>query len=179
MPNQKSYQQLFQRERRRGDLVFAVIFMAFSIFLLSQIGTETAWGRKTKLVAQPYFWPIVSLSGMTFFAVLHFLGSILSPRIPGRLQELGFWLRALEYVAWFLVYVWLVPVMGYLPATLIFMPLLAFRMGYRDKKMLLTAAGIGFAIVLLFKSFLAVKIPAGEWYEYLPDFMRSFMMINF
>lgn len=175
----KSYQQLFQRERRKGDLVFAVIFMAFSIFLLSQIGNETHWGRKAKLVAQPYFWPIVSLAGMVFFAVLHFLGSILSPRIPGRLQEIGFWLRALEYVAWFLVYVWLVPVIGYLPATLVFMPLLAFRMGYRDKKMLLTAAGIGFAIVLLFKTFLAVKIPAGEWYEYLPDAIRSFMMLNF
>ena len=175
----KSYQQLFQRERRKGDLVFAVLFMAFSIFLLSQIGTETHWGRKTKLVAQPYFWPIVSLIGMTFFAVLHFLGSILSPRIPGRLQEIGFWLRALEYVAWFLVYVWVVPIVGYLPTTLVFMPLLAFRMGYRDKKILWIAAGIGFAIVTLFKAFLSVKIPDGALYEYLPDFMRSFMMINF
>lgn len=179
MPQQKTFQQLFQRERRCGDLVFAILFLLFSVFLLSQIGEQTQWVKKGKLFSQPSFWPAVGLIGMTFFGAMHLVGSLLSPRIMGRFQEVSFWLRSLEYAAWFLVYVWMVPYIGYLMATLILMPLLAFRAGYRDKKMLLIAAVIGFLIVLIFKSFLSVKIPGGMIYEYLPDALRSFMLINF
>ncbi|MEZ5478349.1 MAG: hypothetical protein R3E95_12975 [Thiolinea sp.] len=85
----------------------------------------------------------------------------------------------MEYALWFLLYVWVVPIIGYLPATLLFMPLLALRAGYRDKRQLLSMVAIGFVIVLLFKSFLAVKIPGGAIYEYLPDGLRSFMLLNF
>ena len=179
MPQHTTFQHLFQRERRRGDLVFAIVFMAFSIFLLSQIGNETAWVKSSKWFKQPALWSAISLGLMVFFAVLHFLGSIMSARIVGRLQEVGFWLRSLEYAAWFLIYVWVVPIVGYLPTTLVFLPLLALRLGYRSKRMLLIAMAIGFAIVLLFKTFLAVKIPGGELYEHLPKSVRSFMLINF
>lgn len=175
----KTYQELFKRDRRCGDLVFAVIFLLFSVFLLSQLGEETQWIKKSKLFAQPAFWPAVSVIGMTVFGAFHLLGSVLSPRIYGRLQEVTFWLRSLEYAGWFLVYVRAVPIIGYLPATLIFLPLLAFRAGYRDKKTLLALAAVGFSVVVIFKSFLAVKIPGGAVYEYLPDFMRSFMLVNF
>jgi len=171
--------KLFKRDRRAGDLVFALFFLVFSIFLLANIENQTVWVKGTKLVSQPSFWPAISLGGMTLFAVFHLLGSVLSPRIYGRLKEVTFWLRSLEYVAWFLAYVWLVPIIGYLPATLIFMPLLVFRAGYREKKFLLLAVVIAFLIVVVFKSFLSVKIPGGMIYEYLPDAIRSFMLINF
>ena len=171
--------KLFKRDRRAGDLVFALLFLAFSIFLLANIESQTVWVKGTKLTSQPSFWPAISLGGMTLFAVFHLLGSLLSPRIEGRLKEVTFWLRSLEYVAWFLVYVWAVPMIGYLLATLIFMPLLTFRAGYREKKYWLLAALIGFLVVVVFKSFLAVKIPGGMIYEYLPDAIRSFMLINF
>ncbi len=175
----KTMQQLFKRERRSGDLIFALLFLAFAIFLLANIGNQTQWVKGTKLVSQPSFWPAISLAGMTLFGILHLIGSILSPRIYGRLKEIGFWLRSLEYVAWFLAYVWLVPIIGYLLATLIFMPLLVFRAGYREKRLLLLSMIIGLTIVVVFKSFLSVKIPGGMIYEYLPDAMRSFMLINF
>lgn len=179
MPQIKTMQQLFKRERRTGDLVFALLFLAFSVFLLANIGDQTKWVKGSKLVSQPSFWPAISLGGMTFFAVLHLMGSVMSPRIYGRLKEVGFWLRSLEYAAWFLAYVWVVPIIGYLPATLLFMPILVFRAGYREKKLLLLSVVIGFAIVVVFKSFLSVKIPGGAIYEYLPDALRSFMLINF
>lgn len=179
MARVKSMQALFKRDRRRGDLVFAVIFLIFSVYMLSQLGEQVQWSKRGKFFSQPGFWPAVSLIGMTFFALLHLIGSALSPRILGRLQEVGLWLRSLEYAAWFLAYVWLVPIIGYLPMTLIFMPLLAYRLGYRGKKVLLSAAFIGFLIVVVFKSFLEVKIPGAALYEYLPDFMRSFMLVNF
>jgi hypothetical protein len=35
------------------------------------------------------------------------------------------------------------------------------------------------SIVLVFKTFLEVKIPGGAIYEYLPDTLRTFMILNF
>lgn len=179
MPQSKSFVELFKRDRRPGDLVFAVVFLLFSLYLLSQLGEQTHWLKRSRLFAQPAFWPAVSLIGMSVFAVLHFTGSVCSPRILGRLREVGFWLRSVEYVVWFLVYVYLVPIIGYLLATLVFMPALMLRAGYRDKRMILASILTAFLIVVLFKSFLAVKIPGGAIYEYLPDSIRSFMLINF
>jgi|TARA_B110000467_G_C18235613_1_gene431375 hypothetical protein len=175
----KPMKTLFKRDRRTGDFVFAVIFLIFSILLLSQLDEQVHWSNQGKFIAQPGFWPAVSLTGMTIFAFFHLIGSALSQRIYGRLKEIGLWVRSLEYAAWFLLYVWLVPQVGYLPMTLIFMPLLVFRLGYRELKMFLLASFIGFLIVLVFKTFLKVKIPGGELYEYLPGSIRSFMILNF
>lgn len=172
-------QQMFQRYRRPGDIVFAAAFLAFSIFLLSQLGNQTSWKNGAKLAAQPSFWPAVSLGAMTFFAALHLLGSALSPRIDGRWKEIGFWMRALEYVLWFMVYVWMVPLIGYLLATILGATLLALRAGYRTRTMLLSAAVGGFLVVVIFKSFLQVKIPGGAIYELLPTAARSFMLTYF
>ncbi len=89
------------------------------------------------------------------------------------------WLRALEYLAWFMVYVWAVPIIGYLPATLIFMGALAVRAGYRNRRVILAALAMGLGIVLVFKTMLSVKIPGGLLYEYLPDALRSIAILNF
>jgi hypothetical protein len=37
----------------------------------------------------------------------------------------------------------------------------------------------GLFIVLIFKTFLEVKIPGGAIYEFLPNTLRSFMILNF
>ncbi len=175
----KTLQDMFKRYRRPGDIVFSVVFLLFSVFMLSQIGEQTVWKKGTKLFAQPSFWPAVSLGFMSLFAVFHLIGSAVSPRIEGRWVEVGLWLRSLEFVAWFLVYVAAVPVIGYLLATLLFAMLLAFRLGYRNLKWSIVAVLTGFAIVLLFKTFLQVKVPGGQIYEYLPDAWRSFMLVYF
>lgn len=165
------------RERRPGDLVFAVFFLLLALLLLSQLGEETKWVKRTRFFAQPAFWPSVSLAGMALFAILHFLGSLLSPKMPGRTPELLLWLRSIEYAAWFLAYVWAVPKLGYLGATLLFALALTWRVGYRDKRMFLAAAAMGASIVVIFKAFLQVRIPAGQWYEHLPDGIRNFMLL--
>lgn len=175
----KTLQDMFQRYRRPGDLVFAVAFLAFSIFLLSQLGEQTVWKKKVSLFSQPAFWPAVSLGLMMLFAVFHWLGSVVSPRIDGRWTEVVFWLKSLEYVVWFLVYVTLVPVLGYLLATVSFSIILAARLGFYSIKWIGISAATAFAIVLLFKTFLQVKVPGGMIYEYLPDALRSFMLTYF
>ena len=163
----------------RGQLIFALLFLALSILLISQLGDQTKWIKKTKFAAQPRLWPMIALTGMVFFTGLHLW------RLPRRrilqvdLQEAKRWLQVVEYCVWFIAYVWVVPNLGYLISTLIFLPALAYRAGYQNKKMMTYAACIGFSIVVIFKSFLEVKIPGGAIYELLPNALRSFFILNF
>lgn len=171
-----------QTPPRPGGALFAGIFLAIAVLLFSQLGAETkfsakAWGTK-KMFAQPAFWPGVGVIGMCVFGALHAIAAF--TRRAGRdAFEAVQWFRALEYLAWFMGYVWAVPIIGYLPATLIFMGALAIRAGYRDRRMIFAALATGLGIVVVFKSFLSVKIPGGAVYEYLPDALRSFMILNF
>lgn len=170
---------LFERPRPAGDLAFALGFLALAIFLASQLGTEAKWVKRTKLFAQPAFWPTVGIFGMLFFGAFHAFGSIISKRTPGRRAEAVLWLRSIEYALWFMAYVMVTPKLGYLPSTLIFALGLTLRTGLRGRVYLMAAGGMGLFIVVLFKSFLQVRIPGGAVYEYLPDALRNFMILNF
>ncbi|WP_028956804.1 tripartite tricarboxylate transporter TctB family protein [Sulfitobacter sp. 20_GPM-1509m] len=175
----QTLQQMFQRYRRPGDIVFAWLALAFAVFMLSQLWDQTAWRNGQKLIAQPRFWPAVSLGGMAFFAALHLIGSMVSERIEGRWREVLTWVRALEFAIWFILYAVLVPFVGYLIGTVGFVILLTLRMGYRSRLMLISAALIAFAIVVLFRTLLHVSLPAGQIYEALPDGLRQFMLTYF
>ena len=163
----------------RGQVLFAVGFVVFSAMLLSQIGEQTRWAERTLLVAQPRFWPAVGLCGMVLFGVLHWVS--LSHRFPIREdgREALRWLLALEWVGWFLVYVTLVPLVGYLPITILFAICLALRIGYRGWRWIGIAAGFGLAVVLLFKTFMGVKIPGAALYEYFPPALRNVFILYF
>ncbi|MBB96467.1 MAG: hypothetical protein CML68_17960 [Rhodobacteraceae bacterium] len=173
-----------ERERRfpgprRGQVVFGLLLVGTAVWLLGLIGTQTRWVDKTALFAQPRFWPAVGLGVMAVCAGLHLW------RLPWRRltrfdrAEALKWLSALEYVGWFLAYVWLVPIAGYLPVTMVFLPALTWRLGYRDRRWLVLSVALAVAIVVLFKAFLSVRIPGAAAYEYLPDAMRSFFILNF
>ncbi|MCF3595195.1 tripartite tricarboxylate transporter TctB family protein [Rhodobacteraceae bacterium LMO-12] len=163
----------------RGQLLFALVFLAASLFLLSQLGEETKWIKRTKLFAQPRFWPAVAVGGMLLFSALHLW------RLPRKwlvltdFVEWKIWFFAIEWVLWFLVYVMVVPIVGYLPTTVVFVLLMTWRVGYRERKMMVISVGFAVAVVVLFKMFLQVKIPGGAFYEYLPGALRSFFIMNF
>ncbi len=170
---------LFRRERRPGDLVFALGFFVFALVVAAMLPSQAKFlGNKT-LVAEPGFWPLVSVVMMVGFGALHLLATYNAPRLPGRARELEFWVRALEFVVWFAVYVYAVPKIGYLPATLVFAVVLALRLGYRSVFALGSAGMFAVTVVLVFKAGLGVKLPAGEIYRHLPDSIRSFVMLNF
>ena len=179
MTRLKGLQELFKRYRRPGDIVFAWAFLAFSLFLLSQLGTQAPWKSGGKTFTQPAFWPTVSVALMVFFSALHLLSSFLSPRLSGRWREVWDWVRSVEYAGWFMAYVFVVPLLGYLLTTIIFAILLAIRAGYRQLRVLGAMAVMGVVIVVVFKSFLQVKIPGGAIYEALPTALRSFMLTYF
>jgi len=172
-------QALFKRYRRPGDIVFAWAALLFALFMLSQIADQTTWRTGGKLFAQPRFWPAVSLGAMAGFAALHLLGSALSERIEGRWQEVWLWITSLEYAGWFIAYAALVPYAGYLPTTLVFALALTLRAGYRKAATFGAAALAAVIIVLLFKTFLKVNLPAGQIYDSLPDGLRQIMLTYF
>jgi hypothetical protein len=175
----RTMKALFRRNRRPGDIVFAWAFLALSAFLLIRLGDQTATKAGARLFAQPWFWPAVSLTGMTAFAALHLAGSALSERIAGRWREVATWAASLEYAGWFIAYAVAVPQLGYLSATVIFAVLLALRAGYCSARML-TAAGLSaIVVVVVFRTLLRVNLPAGAIYEHLPEGLRQIMLTNF
>lgn len=171
-----------ERERRfvgprRGQLLFVLTFLVLSVLLLSQITSQTTWVTKTAVFAQPRFWPAVGVGGMVLFTALHLW------KLPFRrfehadFREALRWGAALEFALWFMGYVTLVPLIGYLPVTLVFVLLLSHRMGYRGRMMQIIGVLFAIAIVVIFKGLLAVRIPGAALYEYFPDGLRSFAIL--
>lgn len=175
----QTLQDLFKRYRRPGDLFYSVICLVFSLFLAFNLSSETTWVANTKLFAQPAFWPYAAVIAMVLFSGLHLISSMVSPKLEGRWQEVGFWLRSVEFAGWFMIYVIVVPQLGYLPATMLFAVTLAYRLGYRGLKYLGSAALFGAVVVIVFKSLLQVKVPGGAVYEFLPGALRSFFLTYF
>jgi hypothetical protein len=174
--------ELIRPRHHRAEIVFGVLSFALALFLLSQIDNETTWIAGRPFVRQPAFWPTVSIVGMTVFGAFELWSTTRalrsrtgSPVAP----EIMLWVRAVEYLAWFMAYVWIVPVIGYLPTTMIFCALLTWRLGYRRPKTILAAVLTGIGTVIVFKTLLAVKIPGGELYEYLPHAIRNVMIQYF
>lgn len=169
---------------KHSSTFFIAVCLFAALILLLQLGAETKYSANGKLFAQPRFWPAVGVVGMVFFGITHLALAFYNRVKPtihpgGAFSELLTWAKAVEYLVWFLLYVHLVPVIGYLPATIIFTVLLAARQGYRSKNQLLTAAATGIVIVLVFKTGLSVKIPGGAIYEYLPQTLRNIAIIYF
>ena len=179
MARVKTLQNLFKRYRRPGDIVFAWMLLIVSVFLLSQLWSQTTWRSGNPLFAQPRFWPGVSLAGMAVFAAFHLLGSALSERIEGRWTEVLMWAASLEYAGWFIAYALVVPITGYLPTTIVFAVALAYRAGYRSRRVLLWAAAAALIVVVLFKTLLQVRLPAGQIYQNLPDGLRQIFLTYF
>ncbi len=179
MVRAQTLQELFKRYRRPGDLVFGIVCLAFGLFLALNLPAETTWAPGTRLLAQPAFWPYAAVIAIVLFSVLHLISSLASPPIDGRWKEVAFWIRSAEYAGWFMVYVIVVPRLGYLPATMLFAVALSYRLGYRGLKILGSAALFGAIVVVVFKSLLQVKVPGGAAYEHLPGTLRAFMLTYF
>ena len=175
-----SVKDVFAVKRHSADLVFAVVMLLAIGLLLSQIPQQTKFFNGLRLFAQPAIWPVMALAGMLIFFIPYLAFAISKHRKhPNAIgPELLHWLKALEYPVWFLAYVYLVPYVGYLLATLVFCASLTWRLGYRSLKTIGIAMLSGLAVIILFKSFLQVRIPGGAIYEYLPAAIRNFMILN-
>ena len=168
----------------RGQLLTSCVFTLVSAVLLVLLPVETATVSRPKITEQPWFWPSIGLSLMFIFSISFSIVSALSWRtqeysLIDECKVIQRWLRPLEFALWFLVYVSLVPTLGYLLSTILFSCALSARMGYRTRQQQLIMAGFGLFVVIFFKTLLQVNIPAGTIYNYLPSPLSAFMMSYF
>ncbi len=177
-------EDIFEHEQKPGDTFFALIFALAALFLLSQIAEQTKWVKGVDTMMQPRMWPLVALIGMTLFGLGHLFYSYKDLKRHPALtlfqpEELVMWVKPVEYALYFLAYVYLVPILGYLLTTILFCIFLCLRTGYRQAKMVLISVLVAIGIVLLFKTFLQVKIPGGQIYDWFPDSVRNFLITYF
>jgi len=164
-----------------GQRIFAICILLLAITLLFFADTELKWKKNADFHKQPGFWSIIALSGMVFFSAAQLLmppWKMVKPAYFRWQAWLINWLGPIEYAVYFLIYVYLVPKLGYLPTTLLMFPLLVLRAGYRERRYLAYSWIVGIFIVLLFKTFLQVKIPGGEIYSMFPESIRNFMILR-
>ena len=164
-----------------GSLVF--FFLCFSLLLLALLPSQTRWINGISFVKQPAFWSLVSIGMMLSFSIISLciqkknIVQIGKDFVHCLLQQKS--LLVIENCGYYFLYVWLVPLIGYLPSSILFMVLLTWRYGFRDKTMLLGSVLTAIVIVVLFKSMMRLHIPAGQIYAYLPDAMRDFFIFYF
>jgi hypothetical protein len=163
----------------RAEIVFAVVSFLVAVFLATQWSGQTVWAEGRPWSRQPGLWPLVAIVGMLVFGIGELIATVIRNKRNGGgdvLAEVGLWLRSAEYVVWFMAYVMITPWVGYLPTTMIFATVLAFRLGYRGRALALAPA-VGVGIVLVFKTFLQVRIPGGALYDVFPPAIRNFLVV--
>ncbi|NNE53008.1 MAG: tripartite tricarboxylate transporter TctB family protein [Sulfitobacter sp.] len=166
------------KTRGAGQTVFVFAALAAVVLLLLSITRQTVWVEDAKnLPAQPRFWPAVALIIMCAAFAQH--AWRMRRRKPNAQDwaEARRWVEPLEYVLWFMVYVFAVPIIGFLPMSLLLACALTWRLGYQSRGYLLAAAVFAVATVILFKGLLGVKIPGAAIYEVLPGGLRSFFIL--
>jgi hypothetical protein len=169
---------VFPESRKPGEILFVTISMLIALALLAAIPWQTTWLPGKGFASQPRFWPALSLGGVVLFGVLNGLSRIRVTRTPGRWQEAGAWLRSLEFIGWYMAYVSAISIIGYLSATIAFCTLLALRVGYRGRAVVI-AALFGLFVVLFFKTAMNVKIPSGAIYDFAPEGLRYILLRYF
>lgn len=143
--------------------------------------------RLGRILKQGWVAPMACMVILVPAALWNLRGSVRAYRwrvrfkLPnGMRHELGQWARALEFVAWFVVYTLLVPVLGYLVATLLLGTVLPWRLGYRGPRWMAICLLTSFAIVLVFRTGLQIRTPVNIWlYDQLPQRAETFMQVWF
>ena len=161
--------------------IVGVAFLLFVPMLTSPGPAEQGWWT------QPAFMPRISLlliaSTATYLCFQHFRtlrnGSTTEPAGTSLKNELIQWIKPLEFFIYYIGYIYLLDLIGYFLSSLIFILLLAWRVGLRSPRWMLT--GFLFAIVLVaaFRWALGVWVPQAELYALFPRDIRIFLMNNF
>ena len=151
------------------------------------LGGEGRLDRFGKILKQSWVGPALCLTVLVPAALLNLRASLRTRRARARYGlpvapgfELSVWARALEFVAWFIAYTLLVPVAGYLVATLLMGTVLPWRLGYRGPGWLAATAAASLAIVLVFRTGLQIRTPINvPLYALLPRRWEAFMQTWF
>ena len=159
-------------------------------YWMDQFGITAPAARPARLgriLRQSWIAPLVCLCVLVPAALWNLHGSVRAYRWRARYRlpngvayELTQWARALEFVAWFVAYTRLVPMLGYLVSTLLLGTALPWRLGYRGARWMGICVAASLAIVLVFRTGLQIKTPVNIWlYDQLPQGLSTFMKVWF
>ena len=159
-------------------------------YMLHQFGFIEIEGRVVRfgrILKQSWVGPLLCLVVLIPAAIWNAKSSFKIHRYRKRFllpismtYELEKYIAALEYVAYFILYTVLVPILGYLISTLLLGMFLTWRTGYRTGRWMLTGFLSSLIIVFIFRSFLQIKTPISIWlYDFLPSAMRGVMLTYF
>jgi hypothetical protein len=81
--------------------------------------------------------------------------------------------QALEYGAWFCVYLIGVGYLGFAIATVIFLEFVVWRAGLRGRKWMLTAFAVAVAIILIFRLGIGLWFPLPPLFKLLPPWIGN------
>lgn len=173
---------------RLEGLALAAIFLAVSAGLLLFLGEATRAGSRTAdWWTRPALAPGVALAVLVVCNLL-VLGRLAldlrrvpltaAERAEGRAAILG-WLRPVEFLVYFVAYLYAIQHLGYVPATLVFVLGLLIRVGLRSPLWLLAGLAVVVALTLIFRVGLGVWMPAPDLYDLAPEGLRLILIRYF
>jgi putative tricarboxylic transport membrane protein len=151
-----------------GPRIFAVAILAFGLFVM--YGTTRISGASGYSPDGPKFFPLIVAVGLLVFGTLFLLSTTLHrDRYLGEKaaaeEASTHWPTTGMVVAILVVYAFLLNPLGYIVATALFFPAVAYVLGSRGRRKVLRNLAIGVALgVLVFFAFtelLGVRLPDG------------------
>jgi hypothetical protein len=166
---------------RLESLALALIFAAASVVLLALIGVATKHGQASGgWWTRPAFFPGVALALLVLTNIITVWRDVAglwahpptaAERGEARAQILG-WLRPLEFLAYYALYIYAIRHLGYFPATLVFVLFMLWRVGLTTPGWMLAGVGLSLFMIGVFRAGLGVWMPAPEFYDIFPGGIR-------
>lgn len=170
---------------RLESMALALAFAAISVVLLALIGVATRTGQASGgWWTRPAFAPGVALVVLVAanlitlwrdFADLRANPPSAAEWADAKGKMLG-WLRPLEFLAYYALYIFAIQHLGYFPSTLIFVLGLLWRVGLTAPRWLLAGFGLSVFMIGVFRAGLGVWMPAPDFYDIFPDAIRLALM---
>ena len=170
-----------QEANRLESLALTLIFAGISVVLLALIGVATRHGpADAGWWTRPALAPGVALSLLAGANLLTLWRAIADLRArPATADERGEarlkiagWLRPIEFLGYFAIYLYALQHIGYFAATLLFIVGLLLRVGLRSPGWLLAGALAAVSMMLVFRVGLGVWMPAPEAFDLFPQAIR-------
>jgi nitrate reductase gamma subunit len=167
---------------RIEGFALALIFAVLSVGLLASIGIATRWGPESGgWWTRPALMPGVALAVLVLANIITLARDVADIRrnppsaaewAEGRGLVLG-WLRPVEFLAYYGIYIYAIQHIGYFPATLAFIMFLMVRVGLTAPRWIIAGIGTSLFMIGVFRMGLGVWMPAPELYDLFPDTVRS------
>jgi hypothetical protein len=174
-----------ENANRLESTALTVMFSGISGALLLLLGTATRAGSaNADWWTRPAFAPSVALAVLVAANLITLWRELADLRArPPTVEERAAawdrftgWLRPIEFLAYYGLYVWAIQHVGYFPASLAFVTWLLMRVGLREARWLFWGGIFCVALVGVFRMGLGVWMPAPDVYELFPDPVRAALL---